>query len=170
MPNKPSKKWWDRMVKDVRKNNPDYTDEQVDKTVGDIFFHKLSPAEKEKAMRHGSHLLKAISLIAAIEEGKRVDIGTIVLDMGEFDEGEEVRGKIFVERLPDDAEGEEVYAIKIEAPDGEVMDTDVHENTLELALDSIYEMYSRDPWNLEYTEYIEDYGHPDLGEDDLDDL
>lgn len=83
MPNKPSKKWWDEKTKEIQKGNPDYTKEQVDKTVGDIFFHKLSPSEKEKAMRHGSHLVKAINLIA---DSKGVDYFDVVIVHGEGDD------------------------------------------------------------------------------------
>ena len=65
MPNKPSKSWWDAKVNEVQQGNPEYTKEQVDKTVGDIFYNKLPLVEKEKAMSHSSHLLQAISIVSA---------------------------------------------------------------------------------------------------------
>jgi len=64
MPNKPTKKWFDSMYDKIKSGNPSYSDEQIRKTVGDIFFNKLSPSEKEKAMKHGSHLLNAICILS----------------------------------------------------------------------------------------------------------
>lgn len=61
MPNKPSKRWFDQMSEKVRKGNPDYSEEQVRKTVGDIFYNKLSPAEKEKAGKDASSKLRVES-------------------------------------------------------------------------------------------------------------
>lgn len=45
---KPPKKWWDGMKKDVKKKNPDYSDEQIEKTIGDIWHNKLSKKKKEE--------------------------------------------------------------------------------------------------------------------------
>lgn len=45
----PSSEWQDAMKKRVKEDNPSYSDDQVSKTVGDIFYNKLSPAEREKA-------------------------------------------------------------------------------------------------------------------------
>jgi len=47
---RPPKEWWDKMVKDVKKGNPDYSEDQVDKTIGNIWFNELSDSEREKIL------------------------------------------------------------------------------------------------------------------------
>lgn len=44
---KPSSKWWNDKVKEIKKGNPDYSKEQVDKTVGRI-WSDLSDKKKEE--------------------------------------------------------------------------------------------------------------------------
>lgn len=51
MPNTPPKAWWDQMVKEVSEGNPDYSKEQVDKTVGDIWYHKMTPSKKKEVTK-----------------------------------------------------------------------------------------------------------------------
>ncbi len=46
--NKPPKEWWDKHYDEVKKGNPDYSDEQVRKTVGDIWYHQMSLGQKQK--------------------------------------------------------------------------------------------------------------------------
>jgi hypothetical protein len=47
MPNRPPKEWWNKMVKEVKSGNPDYSKDQVDKTVGAIWYKKMSPSKKK---------------------------------------------------------------------------------------------------------------------------
>jgi hypothetical protein len=51
MPEKPPKSFFDRMYKKVKEGNPDYSDEQTRKTVGDIWYHQMSKSDKEKETR-----------------------------------------------------------------------------------------------------------------------
>lgn len=44
----PPKKWFSKMKKQIKAKNRDYDDDQVDKTVGDIWYHKLSSAKKQQ--------------------------------------------------------------------------------------------------------------------------
>ncbi len=37
---RPPKEWWDACYAEIKKKNPDYTDEQIRKTCGDIYYHK----------------------------------------------------------------------------------------------------------------------------------
>lgn len=60
--NKPPKKWFDKMVREIRKGNPDFSEEQVNAIVGDIWYNKLSDAKKTELKKSffelGSVLLK----------------------------------------------------------------------------------------------------------------
>lgn len=47
---KPPKKWWNKMVKEISKGNPDYSEERVNKTIGDIWYNNLTD-EKRKEIR-----------------------------------------------------------------------------------------------------------------------
>ena len=47
-PNSPPKDWWDKHYKEVKEGNPSYSDEQIRKTVGDIWYHKMGPAKKKE--------------------------------------------------------------------------------------------------------------------------
>ena len=47
----PPKVWWEKMVKEVKKKQPDYSEEIVKKTVGDIWHNKLKPSKKEELVR-----------------------------------------------------------------------------------------------------------------------
>lgn len=51
MPNRPPKSWWDKKIKEVKQSNPDYSQKQVDETVGHIWYHNMSKSDKEKATR-----------------------------------------------------------------------------------------------------------------------
>lgn len=46
----PPKKWWDKMEKEISKDNPDYSEERVAKTIGDIWYNNLTD-EKRKEIR-----------------------------------------------------------------------------------------------------------------------
>jgi len=45
---KPPEKWFKMMSNDIKKKNPSYSDDQVQKTIGDIWYHKLSTAKKQE--------------------------------------------------------------------------------------------------------------------------
>jgi hypothetical protein len=51
MPKKPPKDWWDKHYKEVKEGNPSYSDEQARKTVGDIWYNKMSPGQKKERVR-----------------------------------------------------------------------------------------------------------------------
>lgn len=63
MPKSPPKAWWDEMYQEVKSGNPDYSEEQVRKTVGDIWYHKMSPAKKKKEVKksEGAMRVEAIN-------------------------------------------------------------------------------------------------------------
>lgn len=48
MPKIPPKEFWDKMYAKIKKANPDYTDEQIRATIGDIWYHKIGAKAKEK--------------------------------------------------------------------------------------------------------------------------
>lgn len=50
----PPKEWWDKMFKEISEGNPDYFEEQVRQTIGDIWYNDLDDAKrKEIRNRHG---------------------------------------------------------------------------------------------------------------------
>jgi hypothetical protein len=51
MPKRPPKEWWDEKYKEVKEGNPSYSEEQVRKTVGDIWYNKMSPGKKRKEVK-----------------------------------------------------------------------------------------------------------------------
>ncbi len=65
---KAPKKWWDEKVKEIKKGNPDYTEEQVDATIGKIWWG-MDPKVKAKINKtyRGSE-----------EDGKGYKIGEVV--------------------------------------------------------------------------------------------
>jgi len=51
---RPPKKWFDDMAAQVKEGNPDYDEEQVRATVGDIWYNELSDSKREEIYkRHG---------------------------------------------------------------------------------------------------------------------
>ena len=50
-PGRPPKGWWDKMVKQVKKNSPEYTPEVVDKVVGDLWYNKMKGPKKKEVMK-----------------------------------------------------------------------------------------------------------------------
>ena len=46
-PKRPPKEWWDNMSRQVKRNNPEYSAEVVDKVVGNIWYNKMSPSKKK---------------------------------------------------------------------------------------------------------------------------
>lgn len=56
-PGRPPKDWWNKMEGEVKKDNPDYSDEQVKKTIGDIWYNKLSQYRRNQlTKKHESRL------------------------------------------------------------------------------------------------------------------
>lgn len=51
---RPPKAWFDKMKKEVKDGNPDYSAEQVRETVGNIWYNELSDSKREEIYkRHG---------------------------------------------------------------------------------------------------------------------
>lgn len=62
MPGRPPKGWITKMEKEISEGNPDYSQEQVDSTVFDIWHHKLSPSKKTELLhRYESIKTKALN-------------------------------------------------------------------------------------------------------------
>lgn len=52
----PPKKWWNKMHKQIKEGNPSYSEDQISKTVGDIWYNKLSKSKrKEIREAEGKH-------------------------------------------------------------------------------------------------------------------
>jgi len=47
-PGRPPKSWWDKMEKEVKEGNPDYSKSQVRKTIGDIWYNEISQYKRDK--------------------------------------------------------------------------------------------------------------------------
>ena len=47
MPSRAPKGWWNKMEKEIKEGNPDYSEDRVRKTVGDIWANKLSDSKKQ---------------------------------------------------------------------------------------------------------------------------
>lgn len=45
---RPPKKWWDKMKREIKKSNPDYSDKQIAATIGDIWFSNLSEKKRKQ--------------------------------------------------------------------------------------------------------------------------
>lgn len=69
MPTTPPKEFWDRMYKEVKQGNPEYSDEQVRKTVGDIWYHKMSPSKKQTETKKSEGSLKKHANKFSVAEG-----------------------------------------------------------------------------------------------------
>jgi bacterioferritin len=64
---KPPKKWFDSMLKEVKKKNKEYSDDQAAATVGDIWFNKMKPHKKteiNKKYKKSNIVKKAIVKLA----------------------------------------------------------------------------------------------------------
>lgn len=55
---KPPKAWWEKMKKKIKKNNPSYSDEQVRKTIGNIWYNKLSKSKRSELRKKEGKTLK----------------------------------------------------------------------------------------------------------------
>jgi hypothetical protein len=57
---KPPKEWWDKKYAEIKKGNPDYTDEQIRSTVGAIWYKEMSKHQRsEKREAEGKTYGKA---------------------------------------------------------------------------------------------------------------
>lgn len=43
---RPPKKWFKKMEREIGKNMPDYSDEQIAQTIGDIWYHRISDSKR----------------------------------------------------------------------------------------------------------------------------
>ena len=50
----PPKKWWKKMEKEIKKHSPDYDDERVSSTIGDIWFHNLTEKKRNQIIKRDS--------------------------------------------------------------------------------------------------------------------
>ena len=81
-PARPPKYWWDRMVKEIKASMPTYSMEQIRDTIGDIWYHKLSPSKKrqivarENAMVPERHYISYENLIGETVEDENGNVGT----------------------------------------------------------------------------------------------
>ena len=50
-PKRAPKKWWDEKYKEVKKGNPKYDDEQIRKTVGDIWYNEISDSKRKEILK-----------------------------------------------------------------------------------------------------------------------
>jgi len=55
---KPPKKWWNKMYKQVKENNPSYSDEQVRKTIGKIWYQRLKKSKRSQIRKREGKKLK----------------------------------------------------------------------------------------------------------------
>jgi len=55
---KPPKKWWDKMYKEVKEKNPEYSDEQISATIGKIWYGNLSRKKKKTVRQREGKKLK----------------------------------------------------------------------------------------------------------------
>jgi len=71
---RPPKKWWDKMVKQIKENNPKYSMDQIAKTIGNIWYNKLS-ASKRKSIRErfGLEYGAANAANNAVDDAKEVE-------------------------------------------------------------------------------------------------
>jgi hypothetical protein len=80
MPQKPPSDWWDKRYAEVKQGNPDYSDEQIRKTVGDIWYNKMSPSKKQQEVKKSEGSAKKagdnIITIAVPESVKSAVLGS----------------------------------------------------------------------------------------------
>lgn len=60
---KPPKKWFDSMLKEIMKNNPDYSEEQASATVGNMWYNQIRPHKKTEIKKEFKSKDKKSSLI-----------------------------------------------------------------------------------------------------------
>jgi hypothetical protein len=61
-PPRPPKKWWNKMVKSIKKSMPRYNMEQVRKTIGNIWFNVLSPYKRREIIARENPKRKMYSI------------------------------------------------------------------------------------------------------------
>ena len=50
-PKQPPKGWWDMMHTKVKKDNPEYDKETLDKVIGDIWYNKMKGPKKKEVLK-----------------------------------------------------------------------------------------------------------------------
>ena len=45
---KPPKQWWEKMMLQIRQGNPSYSEETIEKTIGDIWYHNLTDSKRSE--------------------------------------------------------------------------------------------------------------------------
>ncbi len=45
---RPPKRWFEKMYKEIKEGNPDYSDEQIKNTIGDIWYHNLTDSKRSE--------------------------------------------------------------------------------------------------------------------------
>ncbi len=78
---RPPKKWFDKKADEVKKGNPEYSEEQVNATVGKIWYENMSEEQREEARHaegkeYGAALGKSHFGFASIIRGRKL-IGRI---------------------------------------------------------------------------------------------
>ena len=48
---KAPKKWWDKMIKEIKENSPDYSEERVVETLGEIWYNNLSDKKRKEILK-----------------------------------------------------------------------------------------------------------------------
>jgi len=74
-PKQPPKGWWDIMQDKIKKENPEYTSDVLDKVVGDIWYNKMDSDKKKDLMDKFES--KTSSIIARIYKDSGVDAGAV---------------------------------------------------------------------------------------------
>ena len=63
---KPPKKWFDKMEKEIKEGNPDYSADQIKNTIGHIWYHQLSEAKKKEIRGREGKKYKAASMLERV--------------------------------------------------------------------------------------------------------
>jgi hypothetical protein len=69
VPKKPPGPWFEEMSAKIRSGNPDYSDEQIRKTVGDIWYNKMSPSKKKEETKKSEGSLKKQATNVSVVQG-----------------------------------------------------------------------------------------------------
>lgn len=90
---KPPKAWFDQKAKEVKAGNPKYTEEQVNATVGDIWYNKMSKKQKgEKRKAEGKKYGKAPEMKKSMITPEVIELVKEKMDLEKAAKGEGSRG------------------------------------------------------------------------------
>lgn len=77
MPGRAPKGWWDKMEKEVREGNPDYSEDQVRKTIGSIWNNKLSDSKRREIVdRYEKKGVRAVAFMTATDPVAQFEVRT----------------------------------------------------------------------------------------------